>query len=561
MKKFVNAVIFMLMVVMLGMPVYATTDTKAPECSDFSIDKNGKTLKVGDSVKIKVKIEDESKIEQATAFLISDAKGGGPGCQLKYNSSSGYYEGEYTFTEIDQTGKYSKFIVDAYDTVRNSGHKEFTGSYLFLEGGTADTKAPECSDFSIDKNGKTLKVGDSVKIKVKIEDESKIEQATAFLISDATGGGPGCQLKYNSSSGYYEGEYTFTEIDQEGKYSKFIVDAYDTVRNSGHKEFTGPYLYLNQIPTWTVSFNTNAHGNAPADQKVSDGSKATKPADLTETGFVFGGWSLNGTEVYDFNTPVTKNITLNAIWKPANTNTNTNSGYPSGNLLPSNTNGFTNTGNATLTPVGTVSNATPSAAPTAPLTPITSLETVVGTLSEYAEPSGAVFHILKAQELEAKKNSITIGWNAVPGAVGYVVYGSQAGVPYKKLADINASSFRQDGLAKGVSYKYFIAPYDAAGNILTISKPIHVSAGNNNPNSVKLSKKKINLNVGDSASIRASIKGGKGQNSQKVAYESSNPAVATVSANGVINAVASGKCTIFVYAQNGVFTKCKVTVK
>ena len=74
--------------------------------------------------------------------------------------------------------------------------------------------------------------------------------------------------------------------------------------------------------------------------------------------------------------------------------------------------------------------------------------------------------------------------------------------------------------------------------------------------SLKISKKKINLKVGKSKKIKATVKGA----SKKVTWKSSNPSVATVSGKGVVKAVGSGKATISVTA-NGITRKCKVKVK
>lgn len=65
--------------------------------------------------------------------------------------------------------------------------------------------------------------------------------------------------------------------------------------------------------TFTVTFNANGHGTAPAAQTVNDGETATEPEALSETGWTFGGWTLNGV-AYDFTTPVTADITLVAVW-------------------------------------------------------------------------------------------------------------------------------------------------------------------------------------------------------------------------------------------------------
>lgn len=65
---------------------------------------------------------------------------------------------------------------------------------------------------------------------------------------------------------------------------------------------------------YTVSFSANGHGTAPAAQTVTEGNKATKPANPTAAGYTFGGWYTEAQcrNVYDFDTPVTENLTLYA---------------------------------------------------------------------------------------------------------------------------------------------------------------------------------------------------------------------------------------------------------
>ena len=70
------------------------------------------------------------------------------------------------------------------------------------------------------------------------------------------------------------------------------------------------------INTYTVTFNANGHGSAPAAQPVNYGSKAPKPSNPSATGYTFGGWYTDQacTNSYDFNSAVTSNITLYARW-------------------------------------------------------------------------------------------------------------------------------------------------------------------------------------------------------------------------------------------------------
>lgn len=66
---------------------------------------------------------------------------------------------------------------------------------------------------------------------------------------------------------------------------------------------------------YTVTFNTEG-GSTPTSVKVNSGSKVNKPADPTRAGCTFAGWytSYTYTTEFDFNTNITSNKTLYAMW-------------------------------------------------------------------------------------------------------------------------------------------------------------------------------------------------------------------------------------------------------
>ena len=73
------------------------------------------------------------------------------------------------------------------------------------------------------------------------------------------------------------------------------------------------------INKYTVTFNSYGGTPVPPAQEVEYGLTATEPATApTKTGYTFDGWYLGEDEqnatAYDFNTPVTENITLTAKW-------------------------------------------------------------------------------------------------------------------------------------------------------------------------------------------------------------------------------------------------------
>lgn len=64
--------------------------------------------------------------------------------------------------------------------------------------------------------------------------------------------------------------------------------------------------------SYKVAFDTDG-GSIVELQNVGNGETASKPTDPTKNGFVFDGWTLDGTD-YDFSSPVTKDVTLVARW-------------------------------------------------------------------------------------------------------------------------------------------------------------------------------------------------------------------------------------------------------
>lgn len=70
------------------------------------------------------------------------------------------------------------------------------------------------------------------------------------------------------------------------------------------------------INKYTVTFNTNGGSGSYPSKTIEYGSKVSKPSDPTRSGYIFKHWALSGqTTAYDFNTPVTSNISLVAIWE------------------------------------------------------------------------------------------------------------------------------------------------------------------------------------------------------------------------------------------------------
>ena len=102
---------------------------------------------------------------------------------------------------------------------------------------------------------------------------------------------------------------------------------------------------------------------------------------------------------------------------------------------------------------------------------------------------------------------------------------------------------------------------------MATSKTLHITTSGGkygNYTSVKVPKTKVTIKKGRKYTINAkavTMKGKKAKVYKKLAYETSNKNIATVTSKGVVKAKKKGSCYIYVYAQNGVYKKIKVTVK
>lgn len=77
--------------------------------------------------------------------------------------------------------------------------------------------------------------------------------------------------------------------------------------------------YLIPSPvTYTVTFDTDGGSDVPS-QTIESGNTATQPEDPIKEGYTFNGWVDNNGDPFDFDTPITSNITLYADWEEETT--------------------------------------------------------------------------------------------------------------------------------------------------------------------------------------------------------------------------------------------------
>ena len=190
------------------------------------------------------------------------------------------------------------------------------------------------------------------------------------------------------------------------------------------------------------------------------------------------------------------------------------------------------------------------------------------------------FRKLMARVTGNTKTSLKLRWNKVKGADGYLIYAKKCASKgsYKKIKTIKkkgTTSYTQKKLKKGTYYQYKVVAYKTKGNkkyILSTSMPVYATTKGGkytNPKSVRIikpdrakKKSEVIIKKGKKVQLKANIKKGKQavKEYRKLSYETNNKKIATVSAKGVIKGVRKGTCYVYVYAQNGVYRKVKVTI-
>ncbi len=187
------------------------------------------------------------------------------------------------------------------------------------------------------------------------------------------------------------------------------------------------------------------------------------------------------------------------------------------------------------------------------------------------------FATLRLAYVSSTKTTATLNWKEIEGADGYVVYGAPCNTKgqinkVKKLAVIKngvTTTYKDKGLKSGTYYKYVVKAYKLVDDkkvFIARSKTVHVTTAGGkygNAKSVKVNKTSVNLTTGEKFKVKASMvkKDKTIKQHVEIRYETSNSKVATVNSKGVITAKGKGTCYIYVYAQNGVYKRIKVTVK
>ena len=174
----------------------------------------------------------------------------------------------------------------------------------------------------------------------------------------------------------------------------------------------------------------------------------------------------------------------------------------------------------------------------------------------------------------SKEKSVTLRWNTVKDADGYMIYGAECGnnSKYRLLRTVrgNVNSWTHTGLKKATYYRYSVVAYrNINKKKVTIAQTysMHIATTGTKhayARNLQVNRTNVVLNRGKRTALRTKViySSGKIQNHiAAVRFSSSNSRVATVNSRGIISARNKGTCIIYCYAPNGVRKNVRVTVR
>ncbi|SDB23603.1 Ig-like domain-containing protein [Eubacterium oxidoreducens] len=199
-------------------------------------------------------------------------------------------------------------------------------------------------------------------------------------------------------------------------------------------------------------------------------------------------------------------------------------------------------------------------------------ESYLTSYKKETDPEGSVYALLQAKITKVSKKSLKLQYKKVSGAKTYVVYGNACSKKNKliKLTTTKKNSvvikkIKNKKVKKGTYYKFIVVALDKNNNVVSTSKMVHAATLGGkvgNAKKLQINKNKVTLKKGKTFKlVTKEVSALKIKKHRKVAYESTNTKVATVSKSGKIKAKKKGKCYVYAYAQNGLSKKVKVIVK
>ena len=199
-------------------------DGDKPVIKSITIDKNGQMVKAGETVTIKVKVDEKNPSSSMRVYFYpKDSGASGIYAYLYLNKNTMEYTGSINISQNIRPAKWELTSLSLSDTNGNSTSlSDFRPDWdtsrpwyfnVDPEGYLNDTEAPVIESITIDKNGQLVYPGDSITITVKVKEENPNTMADAYFypqVSNVSIYGD-ITLRYNADTKEYKGRILITD--------------------------------------------------------------------------------------------------------------------------------------------------------------------------------------------------------------------------------------------------------------------------------------------------------------------------------------------------------------
>ena len=226
--------------------VSAAADVTAPIVDVSTLRVSQKTATAGDTVKVSVKVTDETEINSVQiVYRRPKTHNDSSTLFLDYNVTTGYYEGDIKIEENSEDGIWEIKYIYVYDKSNNSRiiyntnvssydeNADLSMANFEVTGTAADITAPIVDVSTLKVSQKTATAGDTVKVSVKVTDETEINSVQIVYRRPKTYNDSSTLfLDYNVTTGYYEGDIKIEENSEDGIWEIKYIYVYDKSNNS-----------------------------------------------------------------------------------------------------------------------------------------------------------------------------------------------------------------------------------------------------------------------------------------------------------------------------------------
>lgn len=237
----------------------------------------------------------EWRLNDENGAVVTEIAKGSTGNKIIYANCTAKNVYKVTFKFGEEVIGKGKNVTEGEKLTDFTGYEKY--DFIDKEGKAFNFETPITSDTIVYLKLKSLKVtltiAEGVSADLPVNYGEKITQAELEAMTS--------KIPEEYSSYDFEGLFTDAALEN-------VFDWANTAITENK------VLYVKLVKYHTVKF---IDGDNTSSIRVADGDVATKPADSVKPGYVFGGW-LNGSDVYNWEAPVTTDVTLNANWIEAN---------------------------------------------------------------------------------------------------------------------------------------------------------------------------------------------------------------------------------------------------